>query len=188
MTKDRRLTKDELSLWQRVTADIERLTKKAPTPVKPKPRPEKPAEAWATSNPGHPTRTRQAASPATPTSMPALDPNRPVNTDRRTWEKLRRGQVPIESRLDLHGRTQSEAHAALDQFLAASVVSGFRCILIVTGKGVDGHGVLRQMIPRWLSERNNREKIITYCTAQPRHGGAGALYVLLRRPRSRGRR
>lgn len=107
-----------------------------------------------------------------------------MNTDRRTFERLKRGKIAIERRLDLHGQTQLEAHDALDRFLVAAAARGLRCILIVTGKGVDGNGVLRQMMPRWLAEQGNREKIITYCTAQPQHGGVGALYVLLKRRRA----
>lgn len=114
-----------------------------------------------------------------------LDPTRPTGTDRRTWERLKRGQIPVERRLDLHGRTQAEAHGALDRFLAASSASGCRCVLIVTGKGTDGQGVLRQMVPRWLAEEGNRAKIITFSNAHPRHGGEGALYVLIKRRRTR---
>lgn len=92
--------------------------------------------------------------------------------------------MTIERTLDLHGRTQTEAHLALDRFLAMAVAANLRCVLVVTGKGgTAGRGVLRQMVPRWLAEARHRRTVLTYCPAQPRHGGEGALYVLLRRGR-----
>ncbi len=180
MTKNRRLTKDELDLWKQVTANVDRIVRGT---LPSKPRPTESQEP--TSLPGirHAARTQQERTEPRLVSHPPLDPSGPVNTDRRTFERLKRGKMPIESRLDLHGRTQLEAHDALDRFLAASAARGYRCVLIVTGKGVDGHGVLRQMVPRWFAEHDNRKKIITFCPAQPRHGGVGALYVLLKRHR-----
>ncbi|MGI9437023.1 MAG: Smr/MutS family protein [Geminicoccaceae bacterium] len=130
-----------------------------------------------------PPQPKQAARPK------ALDPSRPVDIDRRSWERLKRGQITIESRLDLHGRTQGEAHAALDRFLSAAAARGERCVLVVTGKGdPERGGVLRQMVPRWLGEKANRDTVLTYSPAQPRHGGNGALYILIKRRRDhRGR-
>jgi DNA-nicking Smr family endonuclease len=116
-------------------------------------------------------------------SSAALDPHRPVGLDRRTWLRLKRGQVAIEQTLDLHGRTQDEAHRALARFLAAAQAAGCRCVLVVTGKGLGSGGTLRHMVPRWLNEGANRELIVAFTPAQARHGGSGALYVLLRRHR-----
>ncbi|MGH6913774.1 MAG: Smr/MutS family protein, partial [Geminicoccales bacterium] len=113
------------------------------------------------------------------------DPHRPIGLDRRTWLRLKRGQVAIEQTLDLHGRTQAEAHGALGRFLAAAEAAGCRCVLVVTGKGMESGGTLRHMVPRWLNEGGNRERIVAFSPAQVRHGGAGALYVLLRRRRER---
>jgi DNA-nicking Smr family endonuclease len=118
-------------------------------------------------------------------SSAALDPHRPVGLDRRTWLRLKRGQVVIEQTLDLHGRTQDEAHGALARFVVAAQGAGCRCVLVVTGKGLGSGGTLRHMVPRWLNEGANREHIVAFCPAQARHGGAGALYVLLRRQRQR---
>ena len=93
--------------------------------------------------------------------------------------------MAIEQTLDLHGRTQDEAHGALARFLAAAQAAGCRCVLVVTGKGLGSGGTLRHMVPRWLNEGANREHIVAFSPAQARHGGAGALYVLLRRHRKR---
>ncbi len=181
MNRNRRLTKEELALWKQVTANVDRLVK-GTLPAKPKPAERE--DATPLPRIRHAPRMRQESTGQRPASLPPLDPHGPVNTDRRTFERLKRGKMPIESRLDLHGRTQLEAHDALDRFLTASAARGYRCVLIVTGKGVDGHGVLRQMVPRWLAEHDNRNKVITFCQAQPRHGGVGALYVLLKRRRA----
>ena len=117
--------------------------------------------------------------------------------DKRTAQRLKRGKLAIEARLDLHGHTQLQAHRALDAFLTAALASGKRCVLVVTGKGsalrreesaspwTVSSGVLREAVPRWLEEPANRARVIAYHPAQPRDGGGGALYVLLRRQRSK---
>ncbi|MGH6989108.1 MAG: Smr/MutS family protein [Stellaceae bacterium] len=92
--------------------------------------------------------------------------------------------MPIEARLDLHGLTQAEAHRALAGFVAQSHGAGKRVVLIVTGKGSrDGTGVLKAAVPRWLDEPGLRDRVLAAAPAQPRDGGGGALYLLLRRAR-----
>ncbi len=118
--------------------------------------------------------------------LPALAPGTIAGVDRATAERLRRGGLVIDGRLDLHGLTQDEAHAALERFLGGSAARGRRCVLVITGKGLGdgfGRGVLRQAVPRWLNEPPNRARILAVMPAQPKHGGAGALYVLLKRKR-----
>jgi DNA-nicking Smr family endonuclease len=95
---------------------------------------------------------------------------------------LRRGQIRPESKLDLHGMTQIEAHAALASFIRGARASGHRCVLIVTGKGsMLSGGVLRREVPRWLEEPRLRGAVLDVNEAHSKDGGAGALYVLLRR-------
>ncbi len=104
--------------------------------------------------------------------------------DRRQALRLKRGQLPIEARLDLHGLTQAAAHRELAAFVARSHAAGKRVLLVVTGKGTrEGTGVLRAAVPRWLSEPALRERVLATRPATPRDGGDGALYVLLRRAR-----
>lgn len=110
-----------------------------------------------------------------------LDPTGPVDLDRRTWLKLRRGNYPIDARLDLHGLTQAEAHDRLAAFLAGAQARGNRCVLVITGRGARHGGTLRAMTPRWLDEAPNRGRVLSFAQAQLHHGGEGALYVLVRR-------
>jgi DNA-nicking Smr family endonuclease len=108
---------------------------------------------------------------------------------RRQALRLRRGQLAIEARLDLHGLTQAEAHRALAGFVARSHAAGKRVLLVVTGKGTrpgaDGSpsGVLRRNVPRWLAEPALRPLVLATAPALSRDGGDGALYLLLRRSR-----
>ena len=104
--------------------------------------------------------------------------------------------------MDLHGLTQEEAHYRLIGFLKGAATRGLKTVLVITGKGSardrgrserGGHedqdyGVLRRSVPRWLAEAPLRTLVISYQTASPRHGGEGALYVLIRRARGAGDR
>ncbi|HLJ19190.1 MAG TPA: Smr/MutS family protein [Stellaceae bacterium] len=118
-------------------------------------------------------------------SLPPLAPGDSPGVDRRTAEKFRRGQLAVDARLDLHGMTQAEAHPALASFIQRAHASGLRTVLVITGKGGfgDARGVLREAVPRWLNEGDLRPRVLSCAWAQPKHGGAGALYVLLRRQR-----
>ncbi|HUB94550.1 MAG TPA: Smr/MutS family protein [Stellaceae bacterium] len=104
--------------------------------------------------------------------------------DRRNARRLRRGETAINARLDLHGLTQDEAHRALTRFVVDSHAAGRRSLLVITGKGTrEGEGVLHRGAPRWLAEAQLRPLVLAVERAHPRHGGDGALYVLLRRKR-----
>lgn len=109
--------------------------------------------------------------------------------DKRTATRFRRGLMPIDARLDLHGHTQNSARTALAGFLRAHRSAGRRCVLVVTGKGLKDDwsvGALRQALPGWLNAPDLRRLILAYCHAQPHHGGSGAVYILLRRERGKG--
>ena len=101
--------------------------------------------------------------------------------DRASAERLKRGRYPIEARLDLHGMTQAEAHRALAGFVAGSRAIGRRCVLVITGHGRISGGILKAAVPRWLSEPDLRRHVLAITPAQQRDGGAGALYLLLRK-------
>ena len=118
----------------------------------------------------------------------------PGGLDGRTDQRLRRGEIIPDSKLDLHGLTETAAHRALGSFLQAAHRRGDRLVLVVTGKGAgasDGpfdlelagrsRGVLKTMVPRWLREPHFARQIADLRPAHRRHGGDGALYVYLRK-------
>lgn len=114
--------------------------------------------------------------------------------DRRSAERLRKGQMTIEGRLDLHGLRQNEAQERLTTFLLRGYHDGRRCVLVITGKGsrnagtsgYDGKsetGVLRRLVPYWLQMPPLAPLILSHSPARPKDGGEGAFYILLRRKR-----
>lgn len=107
----------------------------------------------------------------------------PGGIDRRTLTRLKRGELTIDARLDLHGLTQEAAHRALARFIATASADGARLALVITGKGRGGEGVLRAAVPRWLAEPAMRARILAVTPAPPQLGGSGALCVQLRRVR-----
>ena len=100
--------------------------------------------------------------------------------DRGTQRRLFRGEVAVESRLDLHGMTAVRAQNQLIQFIESSVSQGCRCVLVITGKGL---GVLRGHVPDWLKQPPLAADVLALAEARPKDGGSGAFYVLLRRKR-----
>ncbi len=118
-----------------------------------------------------------------PHTPPDLSHGRAAGIDRRSAERLRRGHLPIEGRLDLHGMTQEKAAVRLADFIERAESQGKRCLLVITGKGLVSGGVLRDSVPRWLNQPPNRSHVLAFDYARPQHGGSGALYVLLKRRR-----
>ncbi|HEY4191370.1 MAG TPA: Smr/MutS family protein [Mesorhizobium sp.] len=105
--------------------------------------------------------------------------------DEPTLDKLSKGRLPIEGRVDLHGLTQDEAYSLLFSFLQRAHAGGVRYVLVITGKGSSsgGDGVLRRSVPAWLSTPAFRLLVSSHDHAARQHGGSGALYVRLRRTR-----
>lgn len=104
--------------------------------------------------------------------------------DRRTAQRLRRGELEIEATIDLHGYNRDEARRRLQKALVRAYESGKRCVLVITGKGSGkegGGGVLRRCLSEWLEEEPLVRIVLRQEVAIPAHGGAGAFYVLLRR-------
>jgi DNA-nicking Smr family endonuclease len=111
--------------------------------------------------------------------------------DRRLKQRVARGRDPIDARIDLHGMTQSEAYRSLLGFLQRAQADGAKLVLVVTGKGESQQrrdreferGVLKRQVPHWLSSPEFRSLVLGFDDAHVGHGGQGALYVRLRRPR-----
>jgi DNA-nicking Smr family endonuclease len=96
---------------------------------------------------------------------------------------VRRGQLDVEARLDLHGHTQDTAFRELAGFLLTQRAMGARCVLVITGKGRLGGGVLRSRFLDWIGSTEIRPLLAGYSRAHVRHGGDGAFYLLLKAKR-----
>ncbi|WDR01799.1 Smr/MutS family protein [Devosia algicola] len=145
-------------------------------------------------SPPAPQKPRRAA----PITMPAYQaPPAPKRhpghaIEPRLRRKVARGRIEINGTIDLHGMRQTEAHQALNRFVRARVARGDRTILVITGKGLRQsddlattfieRGILRAMLPMWLSEPGLAPMIAGWNAAAQHHGGDGAYYVRLRRP------
>jgi len=170
----RSLSDDERVLWSTITRSI--------APLKGRKRAEDaaeiaPAETRSTARPA----ASPAATPPRRTTPPPLAP-----IDRRTKQRLARGATEIGGRLDLHGLTQAEAHAALARFLHTAQARDVKVVLVITGKGGtegEGRGVLKRQVPLWLEGVEFRSLVVGFEAAHIGHGGAGALYVRVRRGR-----
>lgn len=182
----RSVTTEEHSLWRLAMRGVEPMPSRGFTEPEVVPTPpaagDLPAPVGVPSSPAPAPRPRP--------EPPPLAPGVTTGLDRRTGDRLRRGQLEIDGRIDLHGMVQSDAHAALTACIHRCWRDGRRCVLVITGKGRarEGGGVLARMVPRWLSEATLRPMVLAIQPAQPKHGGDGALYVLLKRRRETGRR
>ena len=174
----RRLSYEERVLWATVTKAIEPLREGARLT------PDTGDEAVAAAT--KPVRAARAAktiaiAPPAP-AKPVTPPLTPLS--RRMRRSVARGKEQIDARLDLHGLTQTEAHAALLRFLRNAHARDARLLLVITGKGRGGEsGVLRRQVPQWLGLPEFRSLVIGFEDAHIAHGGEGALYVRVRRAR-----
>ena len=188
MTRKRHVTEEEAQLFAHAMKDVRparsRAKKRA---LAEKPKPPKLASAA-------PLTTGSAKLPARPLAAKSKD-SPPPAIDRRTEQKLKRGRIEIDATLDLHGLKQHAAHSRLVHFIARASEDGHKAVLIVTGKGTprgeetsympgERRGVLRAQVPLWLEEAPLRAYVRGVKSAGPRHGGAGALYVLIKRRNS----
>jgi DNA-nicking Smr family endonuclease len=104
--------------------------------------------------------------------------------DRRLLKKLRKGDYALQAHLDLHGLTSDEARREVERFLGAALLTGKRCVLIIHGRGLnskEGIPVLKERLKSWLTRGKIARHVLAFATARPADGGAGAVYVLLRR-------
>nr|WP_321257193.1 Smr/MutS family protein [uncultured Pseudodesulfovibrio sp.] len=104
--------------------------------------------------------------------------------DIKVFQQLKAGSLSVATHLDLHGMTADQAQENLLFFIRESYLQGHRCVLVVTGRGKNspgGQSILRTGTETWLTKEPLRRVVLAFCTAQPKDGGAGALYVLLRK-------
>jgi DNA-nicking Smr family endonuclease len=183
MSRRRSLSDEERALWSGVVRSI--------TPLQ---RLREPAVPAVRSD-GCETPAASARPAVRPDTPRAKNPPPLAPLGRRLKQRVARGREPIDARLDLHGFTQVEAHAALLRFLRRAEANGAKIALVVTGKGTGkasdesrrngaaAHGVLRRQVPMWLALPEFRAFVVGFEDAHVGHGGQGALYIRLRRAR-----
>ena len=190
------LSGEDAELWSRVAAQVEPLptfrrgrhveTRRMRSPKADGPAPapaKKPAAMRPEPNPASPVNaTKRLARPAAkklPTPDACLDP--------KSKRRLARGTIAIDARIDLHGLTAARARKRLTGFLAGAAQARNKWVLVITGKGRGGDGVLRREVPFWIGQPPLDRLVIAYEPAAAAHGGDGALYLRLRtRPGARG--
>jgi len=186
MSRRRQLSDEEEALWAGFTRAIK--------PLKPLKPAAKTTLTSSTTPPAAnaPSPSQTGSHPVTPRETPRPSPPL-APLGRRLKQRVARGREPIEARLDLHGMTQQQAHAALLRFLHRAQASGVKTALVVTGKGLrksssDAEhdagrrpGVLKRQVPMWLALPEFRPLVVGFDDAHVGHGGEGALYVRLRR-------
>ncbi len=147
-------------------------------------RPSRPA-ARPVVHQGDDTDQRTSASPA-PDVINEKQHDKPMHyrkdgVQKRVLDKLRRGKIPVEGELNLHGFTAREAESTVTAFIMHCQASDTRCVLIIPGKGThssEGQPVLKSKLPAWLQRC---PEVLAYCEARREDGGSGAVYVLLKR-------
>lgn len=195
----RTVSEDEARLWQHATRSL--------APVKAKPRiaagsaavAEGASPPRAVEPPAPPAEVRKAqaakSKPAAPAKAKPGPPAPLADFDRRKARQIASGKIEVDARIDLHGLTQRDAHAALRGFLFAAHAKGHKTVLVITGKGGTGEpadglgallgerqrGVIKRNVPHWLEEPDLRAIVLSHTQAGVRHGGTGALYVRLRK-------
>ena len=176
---------DDTALWKKVTQSVTELPSRQQAVCAPdnKPGPSEPAARKPEA--GQPARTFSVAVPSQkPDRRPAdLRLGDRSGIDRSNARRLQRGQMTIDDRLDLHGLSQDQAHQQLTAFISRAVQQQMRHVLVITGKGRAGQGVLRQQVPVWLKQAPLAAYINAISHAQPQDGGTGALYIRLKRQR-----
>ncbi len=189
MSRRRSLTEEERTLWSGVARSIKPLRRSRRAAKPPA------VEEVAGENSGEqpreaaPISAHVAALHAEPAPAKQTPPLAPLG--RRLKKRVARGREAIDDRLDLHGYTLSQAHAALLEFLRRAQADGGKIVLVVTGKGTrrsederaTERGVLKRQVPLWLKLPEFRALVVGFEDAHIGHGGQGALYVRLRRVR-----
>ncbi len=207
--KGKGLRPEDMELWEKVARSMDERMPGQPAPEELRQMMERAVKgAEKVLRPSSPSAGAGKASTPPRAAMPAAMPGAPARVtpprpqagslDRRTRQRLARGQVHIEARLDLHGMGAEQARMRLRSFLSECRMRGLRTVLVITGKGASPfarhtlHGLehwhaperagrLRRLVPEWLHEHDLAVHVAGFQPAHPKHGGGGAFYIRLRR-------
>lgn len=180
------LSEEDKVLWKRVTSTVEPTADRANLFATSKKQSRVDLQntfAGAMSIPKetiHRTVKLLPVKPVIPPIKPAI-PQHNQAIDHKTRKKIVKGRMPIEARIDLHGMNQNNAIAKLRGFLQQAQFNDYRLVLVITGKGDAGNGVLRRQVPNWLTNNDLANIVSGFQESHISHGGSGALYVRLRR-------
>ncbi|CUX83936.1 MAG: hypothetical protein HLUCCA05_06120 [Roseibaca calidilacus] len=192
------LSPEDKELWSRVAQTARPLRTDFAHLFDPKPAPPDAPPPKAVPDTAGPRRvlrpTGSGAAPGHDLTRPLSDAlaDAPVAMDKRRFQRMTRGKLQPEARIDLHGMTLAQAHAALNGFILRAQANGLRLVLVITGKGRqaddDGpiprrRGALKHDVPQWLRMAPLAGCVLEIREAHARHGGGGAYYVYLRRMR-----
>ena len=169
---------EDLKAWKQFSETVEKVDSNIHTETKPLPK----LNAEASTN------SIKTNSVALGVLHKKLEMANSKDIDKNLVKKMDAGTLPIEGKLDLHGKNIAEAHAEVLNFILSAFNSGKRLLLIITGKGVkspEGRSVLRDELPNWLNDKRIAGMILRFNYANRKHGGHGAFYVLIRRRRNR---
>ena len=210
-----KIDKTDLDLWQAVVKDIvpipEDLREKSETIEKSagkksvKKSVKISGQVGSPKSPVLPPKPAPKSSPKSPPKLPTKKTTKRPEVivsapraltsptmDRRNFNRLQKGQMPIDARLDLHGMTVEQAKLRLKSFLLNAHARGDRVILVITGKGLrsgfdefnrPNRGVIREGLPQWVKDKALAPMIVQITPAHRQHGGDGAFYLYLRRKR-----
>jgi DNA-nicking Smr family endonuclease len=173
--KQRSLKPEESRLWRVVASTVRPFAGRV-LPPEPEP-PARPVAQMRAAPEPEPHRPTAPAARRIPAALHPIEPNRA--------RRIVIGREPIGARLDLHGLDQDRARDALERFVVQAQLQGCRAVLVITGQGRSGGGVLRRRAPEWLADARLRGIVAGVSAADRRHGGDGALYVALKRPAGR---
>ena len=175
---------EDLRLWSVITSTVRPLRPSLPFVGREGREAVRESDASPNPKPATPKAGPRHAHAATQRpALPLKGREGPADIEAGLHRRLSRGREAVAARIDLHGLTQDAARAALTRFVARSAEEGWRAVLVITGKGVGGDGVLRRRVPDWLAEPPIRAYVAGVSEAHRRHGGEGALYVALKRRR-----
>ena len=177
---------DDHDLWAKVVKSVTPANRDDVLMTTPKKAPQRkiPAKMQA-KPPVAQTKTVKAVAKADihPADLRSAIPAMRAGIDNASAKRLSKGSFEIDETIDLHGQTEAQAHRTLTHFVNQAARQGARTLLIITGKGVKGQGILRRKVPEWLKDYPLKSLVLAISQASPKDGGGGALYVRLRRQR-----